>query len=141
MDFNKKAQKKHLPIIKIIFGIVVVGLFLSFAPKFFHSTKGELVSMNATADMRMAMRNVKQYAIKVSGFGTKDGEKLFWEAVGEEKPWWGKCFHLALIPNQKEYIKITKNEEISKADDIKMCNRLYLEPQIQKWLEEEKIYF
>ena len=139
---KRKPAHKNLSIKEAILGIITVALVAHFAPKIFGDAKGELVSMNAVADMQMAFRNAKQFAVSISGSEQKNEEELFWQgtALGI-KPWWASCFYLALNSGKTGYIKITQKHDFNSAEESKKCSELYAEPQIQRWLEIEKIHF
>ena len=139
---KRKPVHKSLGIKDAILGIITVALVAHFAPKIFGDAKDELVSMNAVADMQMAFRNVKQFAVPVSGATKVDEEELFWQGTAfDKKPWWSRCFHLALNSTDTSYIKITKNTDTKSERDTKQCDWLYEEPQIQRWLQTQKVYF
>lgn len=139
---KRRPAHKSLGIKDAILGIIAVALVAHFAPKIFGDAKDELVSMNAVSDMQMAFRNVKQFAVAHSGSIKKDEEELFWQGTAlNSKPWWASCFHIALNSADQSYIKITQNQALKNEEELKKCSELYAEPQIQRWLKDQKIYF
>ena len=124
--------KKNLALGDAIIGIITALLVADFGAKFFEGVKKEILSMLAIVELRVILKNVKNYYITLQDF-LPNKKEAFWETAGvalDALPWWSVCFEIDLDTSKDAKINIAMSD--FKNDEI--CQALYAEPQVLRWL-------
>ena len=124
--------KKNLTFRDAIIGIITVLLVMHFGSKFFEGGKKEILSMLAIFELRVILKNVKNYYITLQD-SLPNKKEAFWEAAGvalDALPWWSVCFEIELDTSKDAKINIAMSD--FKNDE--KCQALYEQPQVLRWL-------
>ena len=131
---NTTKPKKNLSLRDAIIGIITALLVAHFGSKFFEGVKKEILSMLAIVELRVILKNVKNYYITLQA-SLPNKKEAFWEAAGvalDALPWWSVCFEIELDTSKDAKINIAIPQNDFKNDEI--CQVLYAEPQVLRWL-------
>ena len=124
--------KKNLTLRDAIIGIITVLLVMHFGSKFFEGGKKEILSMLAIFELRVILKNVKNYYITSAAF-LPNKKEAFWNTAGvalDALPWWSVCFEIDLDTSKDAKINIAMSD--FKNDE--KCQALYEQPQVLRWL-------
>lgn len=131
---NATKPKKNLTLRDAIIGIITALLVMHFGSKFFEGGKKEILSMSAIVELRVILKNVKNYYITLQDF-LPNKKEAFWETAGvalDALPWWSVCFEIELDTSKDAKINIAIPQNDFKNDEI--CQALYEQPQVLRWL-------
>lgn len=131
---NTTKPKKNLSLRDAIIGIITALLVMHFGSKFFEGGKKEILSMSAIVELRVILKNVKNYYITLQD-SLPNKKEAFWEAAGvalDALPWWSVCFEIELDTSKDAKINIAIPQNDFKNDEI--CQALYEQPQVLRWL-------
>ena len=126
--------KKNLSLRDAIIGIITALLVAHFGSKFFEGVKKEILSMLAIFELRVILKNVKNYYITSAAF-LPNKKEAFWKTAGvalDALPWWSVCFEIELDTSKDAKINIAMSD--FKNDE--KCQALYEQPQVLRWLSE-----
>ena len=131
---NATKPKKNLTLRDAIIGIITALLVMHFGSKFFEGGKKEILSMSAIVELRVILKNVKNYYITLQDF-LPNKKEACWETAGvalDALPWWSVCFEIDLDTSKDAKINIAMSD--FKNDE--KCQALYEQPQVLRWLSE-----
>ena len=131
---NTTKPKKNLSLRDAIIGIITALLVAHFGAKFFEGVKKEILSMLAIVELRVILKNVKNYYITFATF-LPNKKEAFWEAAGlalDALPWWSVCFEIDLDTSKDAKINIA----MSDLKNDEKCQALYEQPEVLRWLSE-----
>ena len=131
---NATKPKKNLSLRDAIIGIITALLVAHFGAKFFEGVKKEILSMLAIVELRVILKNVKNYYITLQD-SLPNKKEAFWKTAGvalDALPWWSVCFEIELDTSKDAKINIAIPQNDFKNDEI--CQALYAEPQVLRWL-------
>ena len=129
---NTTKPKKNLTLRDAIIGIITALLVMHFGSKFFEGGKKEIVSMLAIVELRVILKNVKNYYITLQD-SLPNKKEAFWKTAGvalDALPWWSVCFEIELDTSKDAKINIAMSD--FKNDE--KCQVLYEQPQVLRWL-------
>ena len=129
---NTTKPKKNLTLRDAIIGIITALLVMHFGSKFFEGVKKEIVSMLAIVELRVILKNVKNYYITLQD-SLPNKKEAFWKTAGvalDALPWWSVCFEIELDTSKDAKINIAMSD--FKNDE--KCQVLYEQPQVLHWL-------
>ena len=124
--------KKNLSLRDAIIGIITALLVAHFGSKFFEGVKKEILSMLAIFELRVILKNVKNYYITLQD-SLPNKKEAFWNTAGvalDALPWWSVCFEIDLDTSKDAKINIAMSD--FKNDE--KCQALYEQPQVLRWL-------
>ena len=131
---NSTKLKKNLTLRDAIIGIITALLVMHFGSKFFEGVKKEIVSMLAIVELRVILKNVKNYYITSAAF-LPNKKEAFWNTAGvalDALPWWSVCFEIDLDTSKDAKINIAMTQSNFRNDE--KCQALYEQPQVLHWL-------
>ena len=124
--------KKNLTLRDAIIGIITALVVMHFGSNFFEGVKKEIVSMLAIVELRVILKNVKNYYITLQD-SLPNKKEAFWKTAGvalDALPWWSVCFEIDLDTSKDAKINIAMSD--FKNDE--KCQALYEQPQVLRWL-------
>ena len=131
---NTTKPKKNLSLRDAIIGIITALLVAHFGSKFFEGVKKEILSMLAIVELRVILKNVKNYYITLQA-SLPNKKEAFWKTAGvalDALPWWSVCFEIDLDTSKDAKINIAMTQSNFRNDE--KCQVLYEQPQVLHWL-------
>ena len=131
---NTTKPKKNLNLRDAIIGIITALLVAHFGSKFFEDVKKEILSMLAIVELRVILKNVKNYYITLQA-SLPNKKEAFWKTAGvalDALPWWSVCFEIDLDTSKDAKINIAMTQSNFRNDE--KCQVLYEQPQVLHWL-------